>query len=227
MTRVLAWPDTHCPWDHPKARDFLCRVRDHFKCDRIVNLGDEVDMAAFSTKWPVSPDMPSASRELELAIESLERYYKVFPNVDVIESNHGIRIFKKAMVSGLPRMVIKRYEEILHYPSGWKLVGDHLLIDGVQYIHGDPFNGNNWIHAHSKMKSSVVLGHLHSRAGVYYSKTRKGSHFAMNCGALVDPDAPAFLYAKHMIEKPVLGCGVIIDGEQAMFIPMNSQGKFK
>lgn len=221
------WPDIHCPWDHPKARDFLCRVQDTFKTDRVVNLGDEVDLHAFSARWPMNPELHSASRELELAKESLERYYKDFPHVDVLESNHGMRIFKKNMVSGMPAKVLKRYEEILGFVKGWKLVGDHLLIDGVFYTHGEGISGGSWQLAHQKYKSSVVMGHLHSRAGVFYSQTKRYKHFTMNAGCLIDTTSEAFSYGKHIIEKPVLGCGVVIDGEQAMFIPMNDQGKFK
>jgi hypothetical protein len=217
----------HAPWDHRYARDFLCRVRDKFKPDRIVNLGDEVDLHGFSAKWPADPNLHSPARELELARESLARYYKEFPNVDVLESNHGARIFRKVLVSGLPRMVIKRYSELFGWPKGWHYAGDHLIIDGVYYTHGEGISGGSWHLAHQKLKCSVVLGHLHSRAGVIYSVTKRYKHFVLNAGCLIDTeneDGP-FAYGKHIIEKPVLGCGLIVNGEQAMFIPMGPKGK--
>lgn len=196
------------------------RVRDQFKCDRVVNMGDEVDLRSFSTRWPLDPDAPNAGSELELAVESLEDYYKEFQHVELCESNHGIRIFKKAFASGLPRAVIRRYEEIFKHPKGWHYNDEGLTIDGVLYIHGDGFNQGSWRLAHQKLKQSVVIGHLHSGAGVVYSNTRKGRQFAFNSGALINPKHAAFAYGKHFIEKPVLGCGVVIDGEEAYFIPM-------
>lgn len=218
--RVLVWPDTHCPWEHPSALEFLCKIREKYKCDRVINLGDEIDSAAMSVKWPFNPDMPSASHELELAIESLERFYKEFPVVDIVESNHGMRIFKKARVSGLPSMVIRRYEEILKYPKNWTYHTDGIEIEKVYYFHGEGLNGGSWMRSHQRFKQSVVHGHLHSNAGVIYSQNRKNKFFVMNAGCLIDPFHKAFDYGKHFIEKPVIGCGVVIDGEEALFIPM-------
>jgi hypothetical protein len=49
--------------------------------------------------------------------------------------------------------------------------------------------------------------------------------FAMNTGCLIFPTAEAFSYGQHSIEKPVLGAGIVIDGEQALFVRMNDSGK--
>lgn len=220
LARVLAISDLHCPYEHPKALDFLKQIRDRFKCDKICCLGDELDQGSFSLKYAMNPDGPSPGHELELAIESLERFYNAFPHVDVLESNHGYRIFKKAIASGLPSRVIRRYQEILNYPKGWAMVGPRLEVDGVLYVHGEGFNGSSWVHAHNRVKQSFVCGHIHSRGGVVYSQSHKRRYFSMNAGCLIDPKADAFRYAINSIEKPTLGCGVVIDGEEAYFIPM-------
>jgi hypothetical protein len=163
--------------------------------------------------------MPSATEELEYAIDSLQAFYKEFKEVSVVESNHGLRIFKKARVSGLPTAVMRRYTEILEYPSGWHFVSE-IECDGVYYLHGDGLNHSTWRTAHEKFKMSTVCGHLHSRAGVVYSRNRKKQYFAANFGCLIDPRHRAFDYGKNCLEKPTLGCGVVIEGSEAQFIPL-------
>lgn len=219
MARVLYIPDMHHPVAHKKALDHLKKVRDQFKCDRVVCLGDEIDAAAFSLKFAANPNLPGPSDELEQAIENLKPFYKEFPDVDVVESNHGMRIFKKVRVSGLPSRVVKRYEEILEYPKGWNFVSD-LEVDGVMVIHGEGFSRSSWRMAHDKFKQSVVMGHIHSGAGVVYSWTKKKKYFSANFGCLINPNHMAFDYGKHMAEKPTLGAGVVIDGQEAYFIPL-------
>lgn len=218
MAKVLVIPDIHCPYDHPQAIDHCKRIQDRFKTDRVIQLGDEVDLAAFS-RFPLDPDAPSAGHELELANESLEKWQRAFPFVDVISSNHGMRIFRKGFATGFPRWVFKRYEEIFKFPKGWSFHPDGIECDRVSYIHGEGFSSGTWRMAHNKAKQSVVMGHLHSGAGVVYSQTKR-RHFAMNAGCLIDPGASAFAYGRHLIEKPMLGCGVVIDGDEAHFVPL-------
>jgi hypothetical protein len=43
--------------------------------------------------------------------------------------------------------------------------------------------------------------------------------FAMNVGCGIDCQSSAFHYAKDHLDRPVFGCGVVIDGT-AQFIPM-------
>lgn len=182
-------------------------------------MGDEIDAAAFSVKWPVNPDLPSASDELKYAIEKLQPFYKEFPDVEVCSSNHGQRIFRKARVSGLPSAVIRRYQEILEYPEGWHYA-DEFEIDGVLFQHGDSFNRTSWRDGHKLMKQSFVIGHIHSACGVLYSQSRNRRYFSAQFGCLIDPRHAAFDYGKHSLEKPVIGCGVILSGETAIFEPM-------
>jgi UDP-2,3-diacylglucosamine pyrophosphatase LpxH len=220
VARVLYVSDLHCPNEHPKALDHLKKIRNKFKCDRIVFLGDELDAAAFS-KYPLNPDMPNAGEELELAIKHLKPFYKEFPEAKVLSSNHGERIFKKCLVSGLPSAVIRRYAEILQYPVGWELV-EETEIDEVLAMHGDPFNKSSWRIAHEKVKQSIVMGHIHSSAGIFYSQLRKKKLLCANFGCLIDVRRMAFDYGKKCIEKPCIGSGVVIDGEEAHFIPMGA-----
>ena len=222
---MLHIPDLHEPWAHPKALDFVCRVQDRFKPDRIIFAGDEIDQHSFSIKYMSDPDLPSPGDELKRAVEEMRKWYLEFPHADLCHSNHGGRILKKALNAGLPRAVIRAYKDILQAPESWNWFDD-IVVDNVLYIHGDPYTQSTWRSAYNRERQSVVMGHLHSAAGILYSENRRSKLFVVNGGCLVDSTQLPFAYAQHAKEKVTLGCTMIIDGEEVYFIPMNDRGGF-
>lgn len=215
---VLAIPDMHHPFCHPDALAFLIHIRDRFRPTTVVCLGDEIDAHALSRYMP-DPDGMSPGKELEAAIEGLIPFYREFPNVLVCESNHTVRPWKKAFDIGLPAAFLPSFSKLLNAPDGWVWKNRH-TVDGVVYIHGDA--GKSGAYAHQNyvkaFKKSVVIGHIHGHAGVQYD----GSLFGMNTGCLIDADAYAFKYAKNMPTGVNLGCGLIVNGEVAYFLPMRT-----
>lgn len=213
---VLAIPDLHCPWQHQDALAFLIAVRDTYHVTKTVCLGDEIDAMGYS-RYPQDPDAPNQSKELELAIEQLLPFYRAFPDMLVCESNHTIRPWKKAFEAGLPKSFLPTVARVLRAPDGWTW-HNQIEVDGVLYIHGDA--GSSGFTAHiqymRKFKQSVVIGHIHSYAGVNY----EGELFGVNSGCLIDADAICFKYAKNMPIPVSLGCTVVKYGKQAQFIPM-------
>lgn len=224
VSRVLVIPDMHHPWCHPDALAFLRLVRDTYNITHVVCLGDEIDAAGYS-RYPKDPDAPSAGKEMEEAIASLDPFYREFPDVMVCESNHTVRPWKKAFEAGLPASFLPTISRVLRAPDGW-VWRKHWEIDGVFYHHGDMGVSGPTAHLMlmKKLKQSVVIGHIHSYAGVNY----EGTYFAMNTGCLIDPDAICFKYAKNLPIPVNLGCGIIINGKQAHFIPMhtNAEGRW-
>lgn len=221
---VLAIPDLHCPFQHQDALAFLCAVRDKFQPTTIVCLGDEIDAHALS-RYPKDPNGMSAGQEISKAREALIPFYLEFPNVLVCESNHTVRAHKKAFEAGIPSSFMHHIATILNAPDGWSWRSRH-EVDDVLYIHGDA--GKSGANAHvnyvKAFKKSVVIGHIHSYAGVNY----EGNLFGMNAGCLIDVEAYCFAYARHMPINVNLGCGLIIDGKEAYFIPMrlDSNGRW-
>lgn len=221
---VLAIPDLHCPFEHPDALAFLCEVRRVKQTTAAICLGDEIDAASFSRYIP-DPDGMAPGKELALAIEHLIPIYREFPEMMVCESNHTVRPWKKAFDAGLPASFLPTYSKLLNAPDGWKWAS-RWEVDGVLYIHGD--NGKSGAYAHinyvKAAKRSVVIGHIHSYAGVNY----EGQHFGVNAGCLIDETAYCFKYAKNMLVKVNLGCAVIYHGKYAEFVPMrlNEAGRW-
>lgn len=217
MARVLTLSDLHFPAHHPRAFDFLKRLRDSYKPDIIVGLGDTCDQAAFTIKYAINPDGHSPGRELELARECVQELGKIFPELYLVESNHETRIFKKFYASGLPLAVQRRLSEIFDWPKGWEYKKDGIDIDGCHFFHGEGLNQQSWKTAHQKFRMSVVHGHVHSCAGIVFSNTSKNKLFVGNAGCMVDPTASNFDYAKNSIEKPILGTITVTDGCEPVF----------
>lgn len=215
---VLAIPDLHLPFEHPDALEFLKWVRRKYLPDTVVCLGDEIDFHALSD-YDADPDGYSPGHELEKAIETLQDYYKLFPNVKICTSNHTARPFKRAFKSGIPRAFIRDYAEFLKAPAGWCWADKH-EVDGIIYEHGEGQSGNQGaIKAAVGNMQSTVIGHLHSDAGIQYLANDKHLIYGFNVGCLLDRHAYVAAYGKHMKKKPILGCGIINKGIPT-FIPL-------
>lgn len=155
------------------------------------------------------------------AVEALKKLYKLFPNVKVTTSNHTSRPFRKAFEHGIPKAFIRDYRDFMSAPKGWEWK-DEWEIDGVLYVHGEAFSGQNAaLTAAKEHRQSVVIGHIHSFGGVSYTASRNDLIFGLNVGCLIDVPAYAFRYGRHFPKKPTIGCGVVLDGKQAIFVPMD------
>lgn len=219
MTQVLVIGDIHAPFHHKDYFDFLQDTYKRWKCNKVVCIGDEVDFHAISNYDP-DPSGRSSGDELTLAISALKPLYRLFPSVSVCTSNHTARPYKKAFKCGLPSKFLKSYREFLEAPKGWEW-RDLWEIEGVLYIHGEGFSGENaHLKAAKTTMKSTVIGHIHSHGGVGYIQTEFKRIFGMNCGCGVDVNAYAFAYGKNCPSKPTLGAGIVIDGKEAYFIPM-------
>ncbi len=221
MSRVLRIGDRHAPFTHPNYLEFIQDTKRRFRCDMIIDSGDEWDNCALS-RFEQDPDGMSAGDEYKSALEASKPWYKAFPNLLLLESNHGLRPFKKAYSAGIPRAYMRTYQEFMKAPKGWTW-HPQLIVDGVLHIHGEPHNGQMAaINAAKTRRMSTAIGHVHAFGGVMYSKTDKDEIFGANVGCGIDVGAYAFKYGEHHPAKPTLGCGVFIDGKEALYIPMGS-----
>lgn len=219
MSTVIAIGDQHRPFEHPDYLRFILDTKKRFKANKVVNLGDEWDQAALS-RYDSDPDGLSAGDEMLAAIEASLPWYKAFPEMDILESNHGVRPFKRAFRAGIPRAYMRDYREFTQAPKGWKW-HKRLIVDNVLYFHGEPFSGEKAaVNAASKNRMSVVIGHVHTHGGVQYHKTYRDEIFGLNVGCGIDDKTYPFKYAQDQATRPTLGCGVIIDGREAFFVPM-------
>jgi hypothetical protein len=218
--QVLIIPDLHEPCTHPGAFDFICRVRDLVCPSRIVFIGDVVDWHGvnFHAKHPSGP---GPKDEYMLALEGVQRWYREFPEAEVMIGNHDERPIRMAEANAIPGALLRDYAEVWQTPGwDWKF---ETRIDGVYYFHGTGRSGiNPAANVMKDMGMSVVMGHVHSVAGCKWGASPEERRFGMDVGCLVDDRLYAFAYGRHCKKKSVLGCG-FVDGDNPMrtqFIPM-------
>lgn len=209
--KILVISDMHLPYGHPDTIDFLCELNRLCKFDRVICIGDEVDSHAMSFH-DSDPDLLSAGDELRVAIEQLQPIYELFPQVDVVESNHGSMIYRKGKHHGIPRKYLKDYSEILEAPEGWTW-HDEIVINTptgeVMFRH--QFKKDPLVCA-QQMAMSVVQGHFHENFDIQYVSSPNKLLWAMTIGCLIDKKALAFEYNKTNYKRPIIGVGVIING---------------
>lgn len=219
-SRILCIPDLHIPYHHPDALEFLTEVQSKYSPDKVVILGDEIDGHSISFH-DNDPDLPfTPSSELEKAIWYLKDFYLTFPKADIVESNHGSLIYRRAKWAGIPASVIKTYAEILEAPKGWKWHMDLTLqMANGRYVYFHHGLSKNALKASQNKSMSHVCGHYHSEFSLQWWANSNDLFFAINCGCLIDHKSLAFAYGKNTLAKPILGCAMIIDGIPKM-IPM-------
>lgn len=219
VKRYLVISDMHCDRQHPKAFEFLRLAAKEFDVQEVYSVGDELDLAGMG-RWDKDPDAPSAGDELRSSIEALRELMDMFPKMKIATSNHTIRPFKRAFESNIPKQLLKSYHEFLDAPKGW-VWADRWIINGNTVLeHGESFGGRNGpIKAIESYRMNYIAGHNHSVAGVTYLDNGLQQNWALATGCLIDPDHPAFSYGKHHKDKPVLGCGVVIENVP-QFVPL-------
>lgn len=225
MSRVLVIGDTHCPAMHEGYTDFLEEMYDTWSCDRVVHIGDLVDFHAISYHQKVF-GLQDIEREMEAAREQVATLTGLFPDVDYMIGNHSALPSRQAADAGLPPSMLKSLAEIVGLPKTWTVHARHsdLLIDGVIYRHGDKGRSNqsNAAFVNAQMEfTSVVQGHFHAQAGVCYGANQRSRYFGLQVGCGTDPRSPYMDYSKIYTKRPLLGCGIVLDGEYAAFEPMH------
>ena len=205
MSRVLVIGDLHAPFELEGYLQFCKDLKKKHKCDKIVFIGDIIDNH-FSSYHETDPDGMSGGQELEAAIKVVAQWYKAFPEATVIIGNHDRLIMRKAFSSAIPKIWIKDYNDVLGTPNWvWE---DRLVIDNVQYIHGE---GGT---ARTRCKAdlmSTVQGHLHTQCYTEWFVGANYKVFGTQVGCGIDFDTYAMAYAKRG-KKPAVGAAVVLDG---------------
>jgi hypothetical protein len=211
-SRILFISDTHIPYHNPDLIPFLKGLKQKYNPTRIIHLGDEVDHHATSFH-DSDPDLDSAGSELKKALPVIKQLEELFPVMDLIDSNHGSMIYRKAKHHGIPRSYIRPYNEVLEVGLGWKWHHDLLLTlpNGQEvYVH----HGKNAdaIKVSQMMGMSHVCGHYHESFAIKYWSTPRGLYWGVNAGCLIDRKSLAFAYNNVNLKRPVIGTALIIDG---------------
>ena len=223
MANVLVIGDTHAPAMRNDYIDFLRDISAAWKCKRVVHIGDVVDWSAISYHEK-EPSAPSALAEYEQAKRQVSALYKAFPNAVVMTGNHDSLPKRKAVTIGIPPQLLRNYGDVWNTPNwDWRPRFSTYAIDGVFYAHGDRGKGGQGAALKNAKEhfASWVQGHLHGQAGVNYYANEHQLIFGLSVGCGVDVDTLAMSYGRKFNQKPIVGCGVVIDGKHAVFEAMS------
>jgi hypothetical protein len=227
-SRVLIIGDTHCPVMLDGYVDFLQKTYERYACDRVVHIGDVVDWAAISYhKTPLTESTPR--QEYYAALEQVATLYEAFPTAQVTLGNHGALTIRRGEDVGIFPELMKDHATLWQTP-GWEWLPRYadLEIDGVMYRHGDKALGGQqaaWKNAKVEFRS-VVQGHHHSQLGAWYFANQNMRVFGLQTGCGVDSNSSAMSYGQVYAAKPLIGCGVVLEGQEAHAIPMDLGSRY-
>lgn len=214
--RILFISDMHIPYHHKNTIPFLKMLKERYNPTRVICLGDELDKHGLSFH-DSDPDLMSAGDELRAALPVIAEIHDMFPVMDIIDSNHGSMVFRKAKHHGIPRHYIKSYNEVLQVGDGWKWHHDltiELPSGHKVYVHHG--KSSDAIKTSQAMGMSHVCGHFHESFGVKYWANPNDLYFAINSGCLIDDDSYAYAYNNTNLKRPIIGTSLIIDGVPVM-----------
>jgi predicted phosphodiesterase len=211
MSKVLIIGDTHFPACHSKYLEFVHKIYHKYSCNSVVHIGDVVDHHAISFHKK-HPDAQDATSEYKKSVLDIAKWYQVFPKLRVCIGNHDERVYRLNADVGIPSFYIKGYNEV-YGTKGWHW--DYsFIIDGVYYTHGTGSGGLNPSFNQAKSRAiSCVMGHHHSIAGINWLVGPTTRYFGMDVGCGVNNNHLGFSYGKNHLKKPVVSCGVVIDGK--------------
>ena len=210
MTRVLVIGDVHEPAAHPGYLAFCQHLEEKWQPDRVVFIGDLLDMHAVSFHAS-EPDALGAEDEAEQTRRLVAAWHEAFPSATVTIGNHDERVHRMASSVNIPARFIRKFADVWGTPT-WKWVRD-VVIDKVTYVHGTGFGGATpALNAAKKSMGSIVCGHVHSVGGVHWAAGPTARIFGLDTGCGVDIEHAAMRYGRNMLTKPILSAGVVIDG---------------
>ena len=223
--RILLVSDMHLPYGHQDTLPFLAYLKAKYKPTRVICLGDELDKHSLSFHSH-DPDLASPSDELARALPMIKQLKKMFPKMDILESNHGSLAYRRAKANGIPRGYLKSYNDVLGVDSDWVWHYEMTITlpnkDKVYLHHGKTADIKK---LSMSLGMCAVSGHYHETFKVDYWANSLGLYWGMNVGCLIDDKSLAFAYNNCNLKRPIVGTGLIIDS-QPVLVPllMNENG---
>lgn len=229
---VIFISDLHIPFHHPDSIKFLAAIKKkHWakaKNPIVINLGDELTWSSISYHEK-NPSLPNSEQELSMSLSPIKELHRLFPKMKIMESNHGSLVYRKQKSAGLPKAVFKSYNDILEIPkSDWQWVKDITIrVTGgnpVYVCHGRSADITKLAQINGFCS---VAGHYHEKMKIEYFNNTVGTFWGMQCGCLIDDSSEEFDYNKLNLKRPIIGTGVIVDGEPRLYrMEMNNLGRW-
>lgn len=235
---IVCIPDVHAPYHHPRAWRAVTSMVKAVRPDRVVQLGDFLDMLA-PARWSrgLAAEYAAGVRhEARTGRALLAELRKAFHGpLDMIEGNHEARL-RAYVQQHAPALagLVPTIPELLDLADlGINLQAQPLTLgQGVVAIHGKRLSSTQSAAGQSAYKErvrhgrSVVQGHTH-RLGVGWDTADK-TRFWFECGWMGDITRAGYLDFAGVANWQ-LGLGaLVVDGNHVspLPIPMRRDGSF-
>lgn len=217
---ILVISDLHAPYQHKDTMDFLAEIYLEYQPTRVIGIGDELDYHAMSFHTS-DPNLDSAGTELCKARKFIKELHSLFPKMDLVHSNHGSMVYRRGKEHGIPKHILRSYNEVLGVPTeDWKWHEDLTLkLPNGQYVNFHHGRSNDTLKISQSLGMSYVQGHYHGQFSIQYWSSPVALNWAMNVGCLIDDSSLAFAYNKVSAKRPIIGVGMIADSIPQL-IPM-------
>ena len=220
---VLLIPDTHAPYHHKDALEFLARVNDKYNPDRVFHMGDWTDSYCFS-RYPKDIEHEDTyTKEYKKVRKFTEDMLSIFPEGIAMKGNHDARLWERAKQAGVPRGLLLPYDEVIGLKgTNWQMKYDYsFTVDA---------NRQQWFLAHTKTASAincaktlgmnVAFGHEHVKFVIESFQSVHKRLYGVSTGCLIGDNRHAFAYNRQSMVRPNRGCVMLIDGIPKL-IPMD------
>ncbi len=235
---VLIISDLHAPYMHEDAINFLKAVKKKYKPDTVIGIWDELDSHWISFH-DSDPDLDSAGKELEKAREQLQWLEKLFPKMDLVESNHWSLLYRRWKAHWIPRHMLLEYRDVIFWVKKkdwsvkttrgqWWNWHDSITLElsnweQCHFIH----QAEAWIGKHAwHYGMSIVAWHRHSKFQIEYVSSPYNLRFWMVVWCLIDHKSMAFDYNKLQSKRPILWVGLILEWIPVL-VPMMLNSEWK
>lgn len=224
---ILVISDLQIPYHHVDSFLFLKEIKKQFKPTRVINIGDEADFNGLNFHG-LDPDMASAGHELIEIRHYSGKLENIFPDMDLLESNHGLLPKRRAKAGGLPSAMLKSYNDIMDVGCGWRW---HKSLDiklpNGKWCHLAHNYESNALNVSKNLSRCFVQGHHHSKFELAFWSNGTSQLWGATIGCLIDDNSPAFNYNKRSSKRPLLGCLVIKNGHPILIeMLLNKAGRW-
>jgi predicted phosphodiesterase len=225
-SRILLISDMHVPYEHPDALKYLQAIKKKYKPTLVISVGDLGDFHNISFHKS-DPNLPNAGAELAALQKRCRELYKIFPNMYITLGNHDKLPSRRMFNEGIPDSFLLPCNKIYGVGEGWKFVDDLTIKSGneiVYVVHG--LSKDGWKLA-AQRGVHVVQGHFHTEYRIDYVSNPRNLLWSMQVGCLINRHALAFAYDKLNLNRPIIGCGLIENGQPRLLpLLMNEGGKW-
>lgn len=239
--RVLVISDIHAPYNHKDLLEFYADIKTIVNPDFVANVGDELDSHAMSFH-DSDPDLDSAGVELKKGRAVLQDLARIYPTMTLATSNHGSLAYRRQKAHGIPKHMILPYRDVLF--AGRDEDGNIIPSElGKEWVWKDRFfintplgkvmvhHGQDTVDVKRSVRengTSVIRGHYHALLNIEWILNGCGMNFGMTVGCGCDAESLAFAYGKNFNSKPIVGCGLIMNGIPKLVpMPLDEEGRYQ